>query len=201
MKPKRKRKPLSKSKPSKEPDAMDAAVDRPVSPNTIGDTDLGRRMADDLLGIGATETSQPVDERFEATVFMGVATSEPTPEPGATSWLLEFEGDTSIVLPSDDVVLGRHPEDTDDAMLIDVPDPMRRLSRTHARLRRDATNDIWTIEDMGSSNGVSLYDSDTRTWRRVSPRQPIIATEYVALGPLRARLARRDTKSPSATTT
>lgn len=97
----------------------------------------------------------------------------------------------SIVLPSDDVVLGRHPEDTDDAMLIDVPDPMRRLSRTHARLRRDATNDIWTIEDLGSSNGVSLYDSDTRTWRRVSPRQPIIATEHVALDPLRARLARR----------
>lgn len=125
-----------------------------------------------------------IDERMEATV-VHVA----SPRAQAT-WVLEFETGEVIPLPSDDIVVGRHPEPQGDATPVALPDPTRMLSRTHARLRRDASRDIWTITDLGSSNGVATVSSDTGAIDYATPGVDVPATEYLLIGTLRSRLHR-----------
>lgn len=125
-----------------------------------------------------------VDERMEATVMH---VSSPRAQ---TVWVLEFESGEVIPLPSDDVVVGRHPEPQDNATPVILPDPTRMLSRTHARLRRDATREVWTITDLGSINGVATVSSDTGAITYATPGVEVDATEYLLIGTLRSRLHR-----------
>ena len=133
-----------------------------------------------------TELEPEPDESLEATIVYVAASATQSP------WTLELATGEHIVLPGGDVVVGRHPEATNGATPVKLPDPARTLSRTHARLRHDRRRDIWTIEDLGSSNGVATYDSDTKTLSYATPGQPVDATEYILIGKLEARLYRPD---------
>lgn len=121
--------------------------------------------------------SQEWDEQHEATV---VATRR-------QPWALELEGGIVVPLPSDDIVIGRAPDPMGVATALMLPDPERTLSRTHARLRRDAPSDTWTIEDLDSTNGVATVSAGSQE-TELTPGQPGHVTEYLRLGTLKARL-------------
>lgn len=111
----------------------------------------------------------------------------------AATWALEFRDGVIVSLPSDDVVIGRRPDATGDATPVSLPDPSRSLSRTHARLRRDATRDIWTIEDLASSNGVAtVSDTGVTTW--LQSGVPAEVSEYFLLGDIQTRLTKVATR-------
>lgn len=111
----------------------------------------------------------------------------------AARWVLEFPDGATVSLLSAHVVVGRRPQATEDATLVSLPDPSRSLSRTHARLRRDMATDTWTIEDLGSSNGVAtVSDTGEATW--LTSGVPAAATEYLLLGDVQARLTKVATR-------
>lgn len=143
-------------------------------------------VATPVAPVAPLAAATAVDERLEATV-MHVA----SPRAVAT-WALEFETGEVVPLIGDDVVVGRHPEATGDAVAVSLPDPSRMLSRMHARLRRDASRDMWTIEDLGSINGVATVASDTGAITYATPGVPVDATEYLLIGTLRTRLRPAD---------
>lgn len=123
----------------------------------------------------------PLDESLEATVFASVA----------PHWVLEFADGTSVALPGDNIVIGRQPTSTEQATPLPIPDPTRTLSRTHAILRRDATDDTWSIRDLGSANGVATV-GDTGVISPLASGDAVAATEYLLVGTLKARLTRLD---------
>ena len=84
-------------------------------------------------------------------------------------WGLTTEHGDYIPLLSDVVVVGRKPVATPDATPLPIPDPTRTLSKTHARLCRDAASDTWAIEDLGSTNGVTMYDETMTQQMSLTP--------------------------------
>lgn len=157
----------------------------PVAPNygTAGPA-YEPFMAPPALVPAAPGGEVVIDERMEATI---VHVSSPR---ARATWVLEYETGEVIPLPSDDVVVGRHPESQSDATPVALTDPTRMLSRTHARLQRDPSRDTWTITDLGSSNGVATVCGDTGEMEYARPGVDVAATEYLLIGQLRLRLHR-----------
>lgn len=134
------------------------------------------------------ESSEPaiqVPEQEHGTVE-GFAVPAPIP----LVWGLTTEHGDYVPLNSDLVIVGRRPTETPGATLAQLPDPTKTLSRTHARLCRDATSDTWTIEDLGSSNGVTVFDDTLTRQTTLSPGVPAVATSFLVLGTMRVRLTR-----------
>lgn len=74
-------------------------------------------------------------------------------------WSLLTEMGVALPLRSDSVLLGRKPVASDAGVeLITVPDETRTLSKNHARL--DLRDDVWTVTDLHSTNGVILVAAD-----------------------------------------
>lgn len=76
-------------------------------------------------------------------------------------WVLTPPLGAPIHLTSDVVILGRRPAEDPrfpDAQLVPIADETRTMSKTHARLER--RDDVWTITDLASTNGVALRAAD-----------------------------------------
>lgn len=74
-------------------------------------------------------------------------------------WSLVTESGLALPLNSSTVLLGRRPTSTDVSIeLVAVPDDTRTLSKNHARL--DLRDEVWTITDLKSTNGVILVAAD-----------------------------------------
>lgn len=69
-------------------------------------------------------------------------------------WGIELPSGEIEELIGDDVVVGRRPSGAEGVSLLKIADPTRTLSKSHVRMRRDG--DTWTIEDLQSTNGVSV---------------------------------------------
>jgi|LSQX01.3.fsa_nt_gb hypothetical protein len=100
------------------------------------------------------------------------------------NWVLELADGTELNLENDTIV-GRRPEAIDGAFALAIPDATRTLSKSHARLRFDG--DVWTIEDLGSTNGLVLI-SDSGAETELAPRVPTQATTRLLLGTLEVKL-------------
>jgi hypothetical protein len=85
----------------------------------------------------------------EATV---VVDRRPRPQ-----WQLTLDDGEVLVLTEDVVVLGRNPSAGAGEQRLAVPDRTRTLSKTHARLAH--RHGVWTITDLGSTNGVLIVDT------------------------------------------
>ena len=97
-----------------------------------------------------------------------------------TGWELVLPDGEALALAPDTVV-GRRPEHPEGTFGLTIHDETRTLSKTHARLR--FTGQAWTVEDLGSTNGVMLVHEDGRE-EEVVPRQPALATRRLLLGTL-----------------
>ncbi|KQX05454.1 MULTISPECIES: DUF5684 domain-containing protein [unclassified Leifsonia] len=113
------------------------------------DDDFGHY--DTVITAGRPPAAHPAeaDDDLEATV---VVDRRPR-----VRWRLALENGTQLDLTSPRVVLGRNPVAADPGeQALAVPDQTRTLSKTHARLILD--DGEWTVTDLGSTNGVLLYD-------------------------------------------
>ncbi|KUF07883.1 FHA domain-containing protein [Leucobacter sp. G161] len=122
----------------------------------------------------ATDTS-PVDDDFDRTVVVS----------RRTHWVLELPDGQTHELLSDDIVLGRKPVAVDESDVLVVHDATRTLSKSHARLRR--AGDVWTVEDLQSTNGVFVYDAFGQQ-TELTPGEQVEIVEYLTIGTLEARL-------------
>ncbi|XPP27584.1 MAG: FHA domain-containing protein [Leucobacter sp.] len=111
------------------------------------------------------------------------------PRAKRVGWVIELPGGERFDLPAFDVIVGRRPEAQGDAQPLAIPDPTRTLSKTHARLRFDG--DQWTVEDLGSTNGVMLLLDGERE-EELTAYRPAPATDRLLLGTLELRLSRSD---------
>ncbi|HEY9263347.1 MAG TPA: DUF5684 domain-containing protein [Mycobacterium sp.] len=75
-------------------------------------------------------------------------------------WRLESDDGVSLPITNDVVVLGRNPTAAAGEQCLLVPDPTRTLSKTHARLA--FADGVWTITDLGATNGVLTIDPTGR---------------------------------------
>lgn len=100
---------------------------------------------------------------------------------------LRLPDGSEVALTADAAVLGRRPVAPDGlvaAQLVPVVDPAKTVSKTHALLRRTAEG--WTIEDLGSTNGVALVADDGR---EISLEAPRTVTDRFLLGDAEVRIA------------
>ena len=120
------------------------------------------------------------DDEFDRTVVVR--------RPSSTGWEVVLPDGEGLALAADTIV-GRRPEASDGATALQIPDPTRTLSKVHARFR--FADDRWTIEDLGSTNGVYLIDASGAE-REVPPGAPQPVGERLLLGTLEVRLRRTD---------
>lgn len=106
------------------------------------------------------------------------------PRRSAPKWVLELPDGTVLPL-ADDVVIGRKPDSIDGSATLEVPDRTRTLSKSHARLVREGER--WTIEDLGSTNGLVLINEDGSE-SELSANVRVEATEQMMFGTLEVRL-------------
>lgn len=102
-----------------------------------------------------------------------------------TRWGLELPGGETLELEGDDIVIGRKPEARETSSVLQVSDPTRTTSKSHARLRR--AGEDWSIEDLHSTNGVSLVGPDGAV-TQLEPGRGAPATEQMIIGTLEVRL-------------
>lgn len=129
--------------------------------------------ADDATSTAADSASH--DEELDRTVVVV----------RRTRWGLELPDGEVLELLSDDVVLGRKPEAPEGASVLQIVDPTRTMSKTHARLRRDGED--WTIEDLQSTNGVAVID-DAGQATQIEASRAVPATPRLVIGTLEVKL-------------
>lgn len=104
-------------------------------------------------------------------------------------WELVLETGATYPLASATVALGRKPEGTDPAVqYLAVSDTTRTLSKHHAILRLE--QNVWTITDLSSTNGVILVDSDGQEHPLASASPAPIADRGFRLGSVSMTLRR-----------
>ncbi|TFV96689.1 DUF5684 domain-containing protein [Leifsonia flava] len=145
--------PVAPATPATPPPPVEAPLFTPPAPEDDGsdeDDDFGHY--DTVITAGRPTPAAPVEEDaddLEATV---VVDRRPR-----VRWRLALDDGTQLDLTAPRVVLGRNPVAADPGeQALAVPDQTRTLSKTHARLILD--DGEWTVTDLGSTNGVLLYD-------------------------------------------
>ena len=101
-------------------------------------------------------------------------------------WRLALDDGTQLDLTASRVVLGRNPVASDPSeQALSVPDRSRTLSKTHARLVLQ--DGEWTVTDLGSTNGVLLYDEHGDE-QLVEPGVPVSTADGFVLGKVGMRV-------------
>lgn len=132
----------------------------------------------------APEPAEADDEDFGATVVVD--------RHREVAWSLVLDDGTALPLALPHVLLGRKPLTSDPrTQALVVPDPTLTLSKVHARL--DLEDGIWTITDLGSTNGVILVDDDG-TERLASPGDRVAASGRFMLGKVAMSIQQRTEK-------
>lgn len=104
-----------------------------------------------------------------------------------TRWGLELPDGDVLELHGHDVVIGRRPEPTGAYEVLKISDPTRTLSKSHVRMRR--TGEVWTVEDLHSTNGVALITESGAT-EALEPGHERAATDRMLIGTLEVQLVR-----------
>lgn len=146
------------------PIAAPPAAAPPAAPELLPDFD-DTIIADDLPD-------------FDDTVIVGRKTPV---------WILEPGGSKPIRITSPMALLGRNPSVNaafPDAQLVLVPDSSKTMSKNHARIALD--DGVWTIYDLGSTNGVVLVADGEETVLESGASATL--TETFKLGELPIRL-------------
>ena len=188
-----------------EPAPAPVPVPEPAQPQppvpTIFDRDLPltpEQQPTPAANPAAAPEQQPAPVTAPSPVPPTLAPVPPAPAPGGgldedhtvvvsrrSRWGLELPGGETLELEGDDIVIGRKPEPRDGSAVLQISDPTRTMSKSHARLRRDGED--WSIEDLQSTNGVSLVDP-SGVAAQLEPGRVAPATEQMVIGTLEVRL-------------
>jgi hypothetical protein len=139
-----------------------AAVPAPIAPlppATPPVTSLASPPAESPAALIAQPAESVVEEEDDEDDFETVVVDR-RPK---TQWSLVLDDGRSFALTAETVALGRKPASEESAVqLLAIEDSTKTLSKTHALLR--ANDDIWTILDLDSTNGVlTVGDDGTET--------------------------------------
>jgi len=105
------------------------------------------------------------------------------------SWSLVLDSGAYLPLDSSSMVLGRAPgRKVDGSPALAVPDTTKTLSKVHARLDREG--EVWTITDLGSTNGVVVGEGDDE--RTLGADESAVVTGRFVLGELGLRIERSE---------
>lgn len=171
---------------------MGAGTPKPANAGASGIT----ARYDPLPPIAVAPEAAP-DDDLDRTIVVA--------KPSRVTWSLVLPDQTELVLQPDTIV-GRRPGsgaaaaagvsgatpatgESGGVHLLAVPDSSRTLSKVHARLRLNG--DEWTIEDLGSTNGVFLFDADGSD-REIAAHTEVLAGRHFMLGTLEVRIKRSD---------
>jgi hypothetical protein len=135
-----------------------AAVPAPIAPLPPA-TPLASPPAELPAALIAQPAESVVEEEGDEDDFETVVVDR-RPK---TQWSLVLDDGRSFALTAETVALGRKPASEESAVqLLAIEDSTKTLSKTHALLR--ANDDIWTILDLDSTNGVlTVGDDGTET--------------------------------------
>ncbi|GAB2547776.1 DUF5684 domain-containing protein [Leucobacter ruminantium] len=152
----------------------------PASPDALASSAAGAAAGVDAAAAAGTpvapRAAAPVDDdEDDRTVVV----------PRRKRWGLELPGGEVHELVGDDVVVGRKPDAPDGASVLKIIDPTRTLSKTHLRMRR--IGDQWTVEDLQSTNGVSVADGD-EPLRVIEAGREVAVSERLVIGTLEVSL-------------
>jgi hypothetical protein len=169
--------------PPPDPDAhfdTSAEVSAVVGAPTLGAPRSARESVSAQHGL---REIPEVDEGFDETIIA---------ERHRAGWVLTPPLGAPISVTSSVVVIGRRPgydPDYPDAQLVPISDETRTMSKTHARL--ELHDDVWSIVDLDSTNGVILIrESGAETDAVPGVAEPL--TERFLLGDAELRLARKE---------
>ena len=153
-----------------------------------------------ILGFG---TAEPQDELERATAPVGgygsvgvprsAAPTAPvwlaaTPARPVARWMLRTDDGVASEITEKVAVLGRNPAVAHgEIQLVPLIDSSKTVSKTHARIA--LADGVWSITDLGSTNGVHLIAPDGQNLRLV-PGVPATFTESFRLGDLTLHLRR-----------
>lgn len=142
---------------------------------------------------GITGAFPPLREPSTNPEHDGQAQDEPVddktivvPRAKAVVWELVLPSGESYELASD-VVIGRRPDAIDGSAVLVIPDPTRTLSKSHVRMRYDGER--WTVEDLGSTNGLVLLPEGGDE-QELEPHREVAAVERMLFGTLEVQLRR-----------
>ena len=172
----------------------EAAERTPEPEPAVESTRTGRRAA--AGAAAATVTGPATGETDLLAAAAADSGFEEEPEDDRTvvvvrraRWGLELPDGEIVELAGDDVIVGRKPEAQGGAGVLQIADPTRTMSKSHARMRR--TGDDWTIEDLDSTNGVSVVDERGEAIQ-IEPGEEVTATEQLVIGTLEVSLKRME---------
>ncbi|KQO96858.1 DUF5684 domain-containing protein [Leifsonia sp. Leaf264] len=146
--------PPAEAAPPAAPAPAEAPLFTPPAPDADADAgsddDFGHY--DTIITAGRPAPADDVEEDVDDLEATVVVDRRPR-----VRWRLALDDGTLLDLTAPRVVLGRNPVAADPGeQALAVPDQTRTLSKTHARLILE--DGEWTVTDLGSTNGVLLYD-------------------------------------------
>ncbi|MCL2467034.1 MAG: DUF5684 domain-containing protein [Micrococcales bacterium] len=78
-------------------------------------------------------------------------------------WSLVLEDGRTFAVWGSSVVVGREPTATESGVqMLAIPDDTRTISKMHARF--DLANGVWSVTDLGSTNGIVVTGTDGRAF-------------------------------------
>lgn len=149
------------------------------------DSPPAEEQLDELVAVhhsaGTVQSSEPhQDQRDQKIASQPAVTAD---------WALDVLGGELFVLPGTDLVVGRKPVGAQGVQTLLIEDSGRTLSKSHARLT--LVDDIWMIEDLGSTNGSAILTGSSDEYgaeRRLTPGRPEPVSDRFRIGTLHVRL-------------
>lgn len=138
---------------------------------------------------GITAKYDPLPPVARATEIDDLDLTIISPKSRRVPWFVVLPDGTKFELAADTIV-GRRPSHeavvaSADAKMLALPDSTRTLSKVHARLR--FYDGEWTVEDLGSTNGVFVFAADGAD-TEIEPYAEVKAGFHLMLGTLEVRL-------------
>lgn len=153
------------------------------APRAVPEGGVRERSVEDSLEASAVASApRPALPRSARAAVAAAATAQ------HSAWVLHVDEQSAIAVTSDTVLLGRGPASPRQhpvVQLVEIPEPRRTVSKTHARLERRGST--WTVTDLDSANGVVLVDG-TGGQSRISEPTILGADTTILLGDARVRL-------------
>lgn len=108
-------------------------------------------------------------------------------------WAIETGQGDIIPLPPVCCVIGRDPEAIWGEAVVKIHDKTRTVSKSHARLTYDATQALWHVADLASSNGTVVLVNGQEV--DVAANTAEWVSQYFKLGDLVCRITRMQVQS------
>jgi len=168
--------------PAPPPPAAPAPASPPPPPHPIDDSASQSSSFAPIEIVPATpETEAAESAQDDHTILVA--------RPPRVVWSLVLDNGAYLPLDSASIVLGRAPgRKVDGNPALAVPDATKTLSKVHARLDRDG--EVWTITDLGSTNGVVVGEGDEE--RTLGADESAVVDGRFILGELGLRIERSE---------